>query len=131
MFNRRLQPHEQLAVGIHEIEQDPNFVSVDGLGVESSDLHKHWRTKGMTDAEILTAVKRAQEAGWLLHEPRIWATEHIRRIRLNDVGIRKVAALTEPWWQSQSLAMARDLRGAVVSGVVSLVVALSTVLILS
>ena len=131
MFKRPLQPHEELIIAVHEIERDPEYVSFDGLGVTSDDLRKHWRTKQMTDAEILAAVKLAQEAGWLLHEPRIWAVEEIQRIRLNDVGINQCAALTEPWWRAQSAALARDLRGALVSGVVSMAISVSTVLILS
>ena len=131
MFKPHFQDHETLIIAVHEIEQDPEFVSIDGLGVTSADLHEHWRSKRMTNAEILTAVRRAEEAGWLLHEPRVWAVEEIQRIRLNDLGMAKVSALTEPWWRTQTTAFGRDLRGAVVSGVVSLVVAVVSVLVLS
>ena len=61
MFKPHFRDHETQIIAVHEIEQDPEFVSIDGLGVTSADLHEHWRSKRMTNAEILTAVRRAEE----------------------------------------------------------------------
>ena len=130
---RKLLAHEALIVAINDIwEIEP---SVHEGGVDSEHLKGHEQTRDMTEGQLNAAVAQAQEAGWLLGVgPGIWrglGGGDWSGLGLSAAGLAKMADLTRPWWRTALAALGGDVRTVLVAGIIAVVSAVLTTLVLN
>ena len=129
---RKLLAHEALIVAIDEISKLGHPI-VGHDGVDCIHLSKQKLTAHLTDGEVDAALAQAREAGWVLENgltnrlgPRRWVG-----MTLSHDGLVQVADLTRPWWRTALAALGGDVRTVLVAGIIAVVSAVLTTLVLN
>lgn len=132
---RKLLAHEALIVAINDIWNIEPAASIQEDGVSSEYLRAHKLTRDMTEGQLNAAVAQAQDAGWLLGVgPGIWrglGGGDWSGLGLSADGLAKVADLTRPWWRTALSALGGDVRTVLVAGIIAVVSAVLTTLVLN
>ena len=131
---RKLLPHEAIIIAIDDIWNNEPAAAIHEEGVSSEYLKGHKLTRDMTEGQLNAAIAQAKGAGWLLGVGPGMG-QNLRGdwsgLGLSAAGLAKVADLTRPWWRTALAALGGDVRTVLVAGIIAVVSAVLTTLVLN